>query len=366
MKNTDTIRLNSGRVIGHGHPCFIVAEIGNNHQGELPLAKEMIIAAAEAGAQAVKFQKRDMDALFTRAGREAPYGGPNSFAPTYGEHRNKLELSIEDMAECKSLADSLGLVFFASAWDMVSLKQMFELDVELLKICSADLVNVPMLRTCAASGLPIILSTGMSDWGDIDTAVAELRRFHEKIILLHCNSTYPCPDEQLALPVMKRLKERYELPVGYSGHELGIGPSLAAAVLGACIIERHFTLDKTMRGTDHKVSLEPGELKQLVSMVREAELACRVTNKMVFEGEEKAASKLRKSIVFTRDLPAGHVLTESDLAVKCPGTGVSPVHWDDVLGSRLCASVSYEQQVSWDSLAPREVDACEKLENLLN
>lgn len=366
MKNSNTIRLNSGRVIGHGHPCFIVAEIGNNHQGEPALAREMVIAAAEAGAQAVKFQKRDMDALFTRAGREAPYGGPNSFASTYGEHRDKLELSVEDMAECKRLAESLGLVFFASAWDMVSLQQMLELDVELLKVSSADLVNIPMLRKTAASGVPIILSTGMSDWGDMDIAVSELRRFHEQIILLHCNSTYPCPDEQLALPVMKRLKERYGLPVGYSGHELGIGPSLAAAVLGACVIERHFTLDKTMRGTDHKVSLEPSELKQLVTMVREAELACRVTNKMVFEGEEKAAAKLRKSIVFTRDLPAGHVLSEADLTVKCPGTGVSPVHWDEVVGSPLCTSVTYEQQLSWECLAPVESPVCDKLGELLN
>ncbi len=366
MKHNYKIQLNSGRVIGHGSPCFIVAEIGNNHQGELPLAKEMVLAAAEAGAQAVKFQKRDMEALFTRAGREAPYGGPNSFAPTYGEHRDKLELSIEEMAECKALAESLGLVFFASAWDFVSLEQMLDLNVELLKICSADLVNIPMLRRSAASGLPIILSTGMSDWGDIDTAVGELRRFHENIILLHCNSTYPCPDDQLALPVMKRLKDRYELPVGYSGHELGIGPSLAAAVLGACVIERHFTLDKSMRGTDHKVSLEPAELKQLVSMVREAELACRVTNKVIFEGEEKAAAKLRKSIVFTRDLPAGHVISDADLTVKCPGTGVSPVHWDEVVGARLCSGVSYEQQLTWECLAPEEVAGCENLGELLN
>jgi sialic acid synthase SpsE len=351
MTHKDSITLRSGVTIGRGHPCFIVAEIGNNHQGEFEVAKRMIDEAAKAGAQAVKFQKRDMEALLTREGRAAPYTGRNSFGPTYGEHRNALELSIEQMAALKEYSESRGLVFFASAWDDPSLKQILGLDVELLKICSADLVNVPLVRKYAAARIPIILSTGMSSLEDIDVALAEIRAYHEEVVLLHCNSTYPCPEDQIGLPVMDALRERYGLPVGYSGHEQGIGPSVGSAALGACVVERHFTLDKTLKGTDHKASLEPSELALMVTMIREVERAMCVKGKKVFPEEQAAAKKLRKCIVFSRDLPAGHVLTEADLTTRSPRVGVSPVHWDEVVGATLKRSVKHEEPVQWDTLS---------------
>jgi sialic acid synthase len=352
MKTYPSIRLNSGTIIGHGRPCFVVAEIGNNHQGELAIARQMVEEAARTGVQAVKFQKRDMNALFTDEGLQMPYSGPNSFGRTYGEHRIALELTIEDMAELKALAESLGLIFFASAWDQVSLAELLDMGVDILKICSADLVNVPLLRQAGASGLPVILSTGMSSLDEIDLAVSELRKFHQNIIVLHCNSTYPCPDECVGLPIMAELSKRYGLPVGYSGHEKGIGPSVAAAALGACVVERHFTLDRTLRGTDHQASLDPAGFAQMVSLIREAEAAMTVCRKEVFEAERKVAVKLRKSVVFTRDLPAGHILGEADLTVKCPGQGVSPIHWDEILGRALVSAVRHEDLVQWDQLAP--------------
>jgi sialic acid synthase len=343
--------LKSGAVIGAGHPCFIVAEIGNNHQGEFDTARRMIEVAAETGIQAVKFQKRDIDSLFTRTGREAPYSGANSFGKTYGEHRQALELSIEEMAKLKEIAEELGMVFFFSAWDKLSLNQLLDMDVELIKICSADLVNVPLLRQAGESGLPMILSTGMSELTDVDTAVNELTSFHKELILLQCNGSYPCPDDQVGLPVMAELRKRYGLNVGYSGHERGLGASVAAAALGACVIERHFTLDKTMRGTDHKASLEPSEFKTLVKMVREVEAGLKTTKKQTFPGEREVAKKLRKSIFFARDLPAGHILTEDDLAVKCPGTGVSPIHWREIIGAALLAGARHDQPFSWEMIA---------------
>ncbi|MGE4552994.1 MAG: N-acetylneuraminate synthase family protein [Desulfovibrionaceae bacterium] len=354
IKRINFIRLRSGRAIGHGCPCFLVAEIGNNHQGEMELAREMVRRAAAAGADAVKFQKRDVEALLTRAGREAPYTGVNSFGPTYGEHRLALELSIEQMAELKELAESLGLVFFASTWDLPSLDQILGLDVDVLKICSADLVNVPLLRAAGRNGVPVILSTGMSSFEDIDTAVAELRNFHDNVVLLHCNSSYPCPDEQIALPAMESLRERYGLPVGYSGHERGLGPSVAAAALGACVVERHVTLDKTMKGTDHKASLTLDEFGVMAGMIREVERAVAVKGKKVFPEEQGAAKKLRKCIVFSRDLPAGHVLAEADLTTRSPKVGVSPVHWDEVVGATLNCPVQHEEPLQWDmiSVAP--------------
>lgn len=351
MKQIQTITLRSGVTIGRGHPCFVVAEIGNNHQGEFDVAKEMVDRAAEAGVQGVKFQKRDMEALLTREGRAAPYTGCNSFGGTYGEHRNALELSIEQMAELKEYSESLGLVFFASAWDEPSLIQILDLDVELLKICSADLVNVPLIRKYSAANIPIILSTGMSTLEDIDVALAEIRDHHREIILLHCNSTYPCPEDQIGLPVMETLRERYGVPVGYSGHEKGLGPSVAAAALGACVVERHFTLDKTLKGTDHQASLEPDELARMVTMIREVEMAMCVRGKKVFPDEQAASKKLRKCIVFSRDLPAGHVLTEADLTTRSPRVGVSPVHWDEVIGATLKRPVKHEEPVQWDVIS---------------
>ncbi|BDQ38496.1 N-acetylneuraminate synthase [Pseudodesulfovibrio nedwellii] len=356
MKQIQSVTLRSGVTIGKGHPCFIVAEIGNNHQGEYDIAQRMIDEAAAAGVQGVKFQKRDNEALLTREGRAAPYTGPNSFGPTYGEHRNALELSIEQMRQLKEYSESKGLVFFASAWDEPSLEQIVGLNVELLKISSAELVNVPLVRKYAATGIPIILSTGMSGLEDIDVAMAEIRNFHDNVILLHCNSTYPCPEEQIGLPVMEALIERYDVPVGYSGHEKGIGPSVGAAALNACVVERHFTLDKTLKGTDHQASLEPQELASMVTMIREVEKAIQVKGKVVFPDEQAASKKLRKCIVFSRELPAGHVLTEADLTTRCPRVGVSPVHWDEVLGAVLNRSVKHEEPVQWDTLRLTEVE----------
>ena len=191
----------------------------------------MVEEAARAGVQAVKFQKRHMESLLTRAGREAPYTGANSFGPTYGAHRMALELSAAQMAELKELSESLGLVFFASAWDEVSLGEMLGVGMPVIKICSADVTNLPLVRKVADSGLPVIMSTGMSSLEEVDAAVALILSRHQNLILLHCNSSYPCAEEKIGLPVMETLRERYGLPVGYSGHERGLAPSVAAVAM---------------------------------------------------------------------------------------------------------------------------------------
>ena len=346
----EEIRLDSGIVIGPKHPCFIVAEIGNNHQGKLALAKEMVHAAADMGADAVKFQKRDTDALLTKEGLKAPYTGANSFGPTYGQHRKALELSIDEMADLKELSERLGLVFFASSWDVPSIRQMADLGMELIKVSSADLVSTPLLREIGSLHIPIIASTGMSNWEEIDNAVAELKNYHDQIMLLHCNSSYPCPEEEIHLPVMDELRERYGFPVGYSGHEPGLGPSLAAVARGACIVERHFTLSKNLPGTDHKASLEPDDFKMLVQLTREIEKSLKGTTKKVFPTERDAAAKLRKSVVTACGLSAGTVIIEEHLTVKSPGTGISPMRWDEVVGKTLTRNVPEDEFLSWDML----------------
>lgn len=339
------ITLASGRRIGPGCPCLVVAEVGNNHQGDMDTARRMVREAARAGADAVKFQKRNISALLTAKGARAAYGGSNSFGATYGEHRNALELSPAQFTELKRQAESLGMLFFASAWDAPSLDVLTGLRVELLKICSADVVNVPMLRHVAALGLPVALSTGMSTLEQIDRAVAELSARHRNVVLLHCNSSYPCDEADIGLPVMGQLTRRYGLPVGYSGHERGLGPSVAAAARGACVVERHFTLDRTQRGTDHPASLEPDDLALLVRMIREVERAMAVTEKRVTPREAAMSVKLRKSLVAARDLAAGTVLTPESLTVKSPGDGLSPELWDAVIGNSLTMDLPRDGQL---------------------
>jgi N-acetylneuraminate synthase/sialic acid synthase len=346
------VQLASGRAIGPGRPCFLVAEIGNNHQGDEATARRMIEAAAAAGADAVKFQKRDVHALLTSAARHAPYAGPNSFGPTYGAHRLALELPLEALARLKAHAEALGLVFFASAWDAPSLDALAALGVELLKIASADLPTLPLLRRAGALGLPVALSTGMSTMDEIATAVSALRATGAPLVLLHCNSSYPCPPEETALPVLPALARRFGLPVGYSGHEAGLAPSLGAVALGACMLERHFTLDRALPGTDHPASLDPEGFARLAGMVRELEAALRVTRKTVTPAEQATAAKLRKSIVAARPLAPGTVLTAADLTVKCPGTGISPLFWDELPGRTLLRALEADAPLAWDDLAP--------------
>lgn len=344
------LRINEQYSIGPDDPCFIIAEIGNNHQGDEEIASRMIRAAAEAGADAVKFQKRDTNALLTRTGRQVPYTGPNSFGPTYGEHRNALELDFDALRRLKRQAETLGLVFFASAWDLPSLDGLIELGVPVMKVASADLVNIPLLRRCGKHAIPVILSTGMSELAEIDTAVSELRRFNTPLALLHCNSSYPCPPKDTALAGMEELALRYNLPVGYSGHETGLGPSVAAVALGACIVERHFTLDKTQPGTDHAASLEPSEFARLVSMIRDAQASISAPGRRVTATERTCATKLRKSIVAKRDIQAGTRISEADITVKSPGTGISPLRWDAVQGCIALRDFKMDEQLETASL----------------
>jgi N-acetylneuraminate synthase/sialic acid synthase len=225
---------------------------------------------------------------------------------------------------------------------------MHELRAHPIKVPSADLTNLPLLRKIAALGAPVILSTGMSEMREIDVAVNELTAHHDDVALLHCNSSYPCPDSETRVRAMLRLRDRYGLPTGYSGHEKGLGPSLAAAALGACIVERHFTLDKTLSGTDHKASLVPEEFAELARTVRSMEAAMLTDEKLISPAERSTATKLRKSVVFARPLSAGHLIREKDIRTKCPGTGVSPLHWDEIIGTRLCEPVEADQLFSWE------------------
>ncbi|GGR16152.1 N-acetylneuraminate synthase family protein [Agromyces mediolanus] len=280
--------------VGTGLPVYVIAEIGLNHNGELDLAKRLIDVAAEAGCQAVKFQKRTPELATPEhmkdVPRETPWG-----TMSYLDYRRRVELSRDDYLEIARYADLRGLDWFASPWDEPSVAFLDELDVPAFKVASASVTDVPLLRAIAATGKPVILSTGMSTLEEIDRAVVTLGT--SQLLLMHATSSYPMPAEEANLRTIDTLALRYPVPVGYSGHERGLQISLAAVALGAVAVERHITLDRAMWGSDHAASLEPQGLEHLVRDIRIIETAMGDGVKRVFPGEEAPKAKLRRVLV---------------------------------------------------------------------
>ena len=319
--------------VGPGEPVFVIAEVGINHNGEVEIAKRLIDAAQGAGADAVKFQKRTTEEILTKEGLEKPYVSPNAFAPTYGEHRKKLEFNEDQYRELKAYADGKGVLFFASVWDPKSADFMEAFGIDAYKIPSADVINIPLLEYVAKKNKPVLLSTGMSTTGEIDDAVHAILRHNSRLILFHCVSLYPCPDEKLNINFMNVLVDRFRpLPVGYSGHEVGLLPSLTAVAMGAVIVERHLTLDKTMKGSDHAASLEPREFSELVRVIRAIEKIKGIGRKIMYDELLPLREKLAKSIASKVAIPVGTVMTREMLTVKGPGTGIKPSRIGDIVG----------------------------------
>ncbi|MEM2983862.1 MAG: N-acetylneuraminate synthase family protein [Candidatus Jordarchaeaceae archaeon] len=335
MKEIREVKIGS-KMVGDDHPCYIVAEIGNNHNGRLDIAKRLIETAIECGADGVKFQKRDIDSLMTNELKNQPYLKYDSFGLTYGEHRQKLELSEDDWHRLFNFAKKLGIDFYATPFDFKSVDFLEELGVPCFKIASFDVTNLPLIDYICKIGKPVILSTGMCTWEELDEAVGVIRRNGNDFILLHCISAYPHDNEISNLRMIQKLKERYKVPVGYSGHEKsGFVVSLGARMMGACMIEKHFTLDRTEKGPDHASSLEPKGLEELVKNIRKLELALGDGEKRILEIEMPIRLKMAKSIVTTRYIKAGEILKREDITVKCPGTGLKPKYIDAIVGKTV-------------------------------
>lgn len=324
-----------GHRIGPGAPAFLIAEIGNNHQGDVQLAKRLIELAHEAGADAVKFQLRDMAGLF-RSGSVDAAGGED-LGPQYTMNLlAKYSLGVDQIAECLEHARQVGIEAFVTPWDEPSLAALTRIGVPALKIASADLTNHALLRAAAATGLPMLVSTGMSSEDEIVSAVEVLRRHGAPFALLHCQSAYPAPFKDVNLRYMDRLAELGQCPVGYSGHERGIHVPVAAVARGAALIEKHFTVDKTLEGNDHQVSLLPEEFARMVSRVREVESALGTQEaRAVSTGELMNRANLAKSLVATRRLEVGTQVSREDVAIRAPGRGLQPNHLEALIGRRL-------------------------------
>jgi sialic acid synthase len=321
------------RYIGSGEPVFVIAEIGINHNGDIELAKQLIDSAKKSGADAVKFQKRTTADILTKEGRDKPYTSPHAFAPTYGEHRDKLEFSEGQYQELKKHAEKAGVLFFASVWDETSADFLERLDIDAYKIPSADTINIPLLKTVAKKNKPVLLSTGMNSDQEITDAVKAVLDHNDRIIIFHCLSLYPSPEEKINLRYLDVLRQKFHpLPVGYSGHEKDYLPTLGAVARGACVIERHFTLDKTMKGSDHAASLEPMEFEAMVTDIRRMESILGKPERIMYEELTPLREKLAKSVATRVELKKGQVLTSDILTIKGPGTGIKPSQIKDLIG----------------------------------
>lgn len=319
---------------------LIIAEAGVNHNGSIELAKKLVDKAKEAGVDYIKFQTFKASKLVTKAAKQAEYQQKNIGKEGDSQYQmlKKLELSPEEHEILIDYCHQLGIKFFSTAFDFDSIDYLHSLKLGLWKIPSGEVTNYPFLKRIAAFNEPTILSTGMCEMEDVRAAVDALYRnglSKKNLILLHCNTEYPTPFEDVNLKAMEALRKEFGVEVGYSDHTKGIEVPIAAVALGATVIEKHFTLDRNMEGPDHKASLEPDELKAMVSAIRNIEKAVGGDGtKHVSESEKKNIAIARKSIVAACDIKAGEVFTEQNLTVKRPGNGISPMRWEEVVGTK--------------------------------
>jgi sialic acid synthase SpsE/sugar phosphate isomerase/epimerase len=319
------------RVVGDGQPAFVIAEAGINHNGSMEIARKLIDIAADAGADAVKFQMRTYAELFRDGAVEDMSQEDIGFQYIMHLIRD-FELTPDQYAELAQYTATRGLLFLCTPWDKRSVDSLETIGVPAYKIASADLTNLDLLACVAAKKKPLIVSTGMSTLAEIDVTVDFLRRAGAAFVLLHCNSSYPTAFKDVNLRFIRTLRERFDCLVGYSGHELGIAVSEAAVVAGACVVERHFTLDRTMKGPDHAMSLEPTGLKKLVRDIRHIEEAMGTGVRVMSRGEYMNRKVLGKSVVSTRAIRAGERITADMLAVKSPAHGLSPQRMLTLIG----------------------------------
>lgn len=316
---------------------FIIAEAGVNHNGSLETAKRLVDAAAQAGADCVKFQTYITEEDTSVFAAQADYQKQNTGDGGQSQYEmlKKLELGYEQFRELKRYCGEKGILFLSSPFELRSVEFLEKLDIPFWKIASSEITNYPFLKKIAQTGKPIVMSTGMCTLQEIRQAMDVLLSSGDrKIVLLQCNTEYPTPMQDVNLRAMLGLQREFGCPVGYSDHTQGIEIAVAAAALGAVIIEKHFTLDKRMEGPDHIASLEPEELEAMVRAIRNVETALGSPAKEISESERKNRTAARKSVVAARDIRRGEILTEENIAAKRPGGGISPMRWEELLGQR--------------------------------
>jgi N-acetylneuraminate synthase/sialic acid synthase len=331
--------------------CYVIAEIGHNHQGSVDKAKEMFRAAKDCGVDAVKLQKRCNRTLYTRSMYESPYDNENSFGATYGQHREALEFGWDQYVELKRYAAEIGIAFFATAFDIESADFLARLDVPACKIASGDLNNVPLLTHVARIGKPVIVSTGGGSIDDVQRAHDAVTAINPQLCLLQCTASYPAEPEDMNLRVITTFRDRFpEAVIGLSDHQNGIALADAAYILGARVIEKHFTLNRASKGTDHAFSLEPVGMRKLVRDLRRVRAALGTGVKAPLAVERKPLFKMGKKLVAARGLKAGHVLSAADVAIKSPNDGLPPYELPSVLGRALRRDLAEDDSIAFEDL----------------
>ena len=356
MKSLSPEIVIDGHAIGDGHACFVIAEVGVNHHGDVDTALAMIDAIAAAGADCVKFQTFSAEEFVNNPDETYEYISQGEVVvESQLAMFKRLELKRSEFSLLFARAREKGLIPLSTPTDRPAVDLLEDLGTGAFKIGSDDLVHTPFLEYVASKGKPVIISTGMADGEDIERALDTiLGAGNDQVCILHCVSLYPTPDAEVNLRKIPALKERFSVPVGFSDHSDGIVAALGGVTLGACAVEKHFTLDRGMAGPDHRFSADPAELNDLVSAIRRLEISLGNPDIVPAIGEMEMRPIARRSIVAARDLPAAHIITEDDLAYQRPGTGLMPYETDQVVGRKTTVAIAARERIGLHHLQERE------------
>ncbi len=341
------------RLVGPNEPPYVIAEIGSNHNGDMDLCRRLIDAAADAGADAVKFQSWSETSLIAQEeyARNTEYADTKRHFGSLADMVRRYQLTPDQHYVAREHCAKRGIAFCSTPFSREEVDLLASLDVPFFKVASMDVDYLPFLKYVARQRRPLVISTGMATLAEIERAIAVARaEGNERVILLHCVSIYPPDPETVNLRNIAMLRHAFDVPVGFSDHTLGIAIPLAAVALGACVIEKHFTLDKEMNGWDHAISADPSELQAIVEKSKEVFLSLGTTQRVLSTAELAKRGKFRRSLVALRSLPSGHPLTDDDLTAKRPGTGIAPDELAYVVGRRLAVDVDADHVLRWNDL----------------
>jgi sialic acid synthase len=330
------------KVVSENTNCYVIAEIGHNHQGNFEKCKQLFMEAKLAGADAVKLQKRDNKILYTKSFYNSEYVNENSYGKTYGLHREFLEFNKKQYIALKKYAKQINITFFATPFDFKSVDFLEEIDLPFYKVASADITNTPLIEYIASKKKPMIVSTGGCREVDVIRVYKLLKRKKIQFALLHCVSSYPTSPNLVNLKLIENYKKKFKCIVGFSSHDNGIALSLASHLYGAQIIEKHFTLDRSLKGTDHAMSLAPSGLKKLVRDLKKVDMAKGTGKKIFLEEEKEPIKKMSKKIVAAKEIKKNTVLNLSHFDFKSPGDGIPPYLVEKLIGKKLKKNVTKE------------------------
>ena len=344
--------INNKEINYKNNQNYLIAELCCNFCGDINLAKQFVLEAKNSGADAIKLQKRDNKTLFTEKAYNTKYESKNAFADTYGAHRDKLELSIDEIKIIYDYSKSLDLDFIITPFDLNSFELIENnLNVDAYKVSSYDFVNLPLIRKILSSNKPVILSTGAQNMDDVIKIYNESIKINKNICIMQCTSSYPCKNEYANINVIDTYRiELKDIVIGFSCHNDSIDVPIAAYSKGALIIEKHFTNDRTLKGTDNVFSLTPELLKKLKDTLNNIQLAFGTNKKIKMDIEFKPFLKLSKKMVVSSNLKKDHILTEKDISIKSPGDGLSPIYYDQFIGKKINKDLNYEDNLTFDNI----------------